>query len=400
MSKLKPFLSNGFRQNNAVVYYHDNCPDGVVSAIIATAALEEANGARAVLPLPMTYNGKVLRPSFEGKQKGHQQGLDMYFVDICPTPEQLAELMTRNPRRVDRERIDRIVIIDHHASVLKNHAELVHLMEQPSEVRVELYFAGVESGASLTHAYFEDMLKTVPATKQQHLRTLADALRVYDLWLHDGVACGEAFIAVGVGQTYAQLTADLKEIRDAAYEAFHGTLSNAEGYELVKELGLRNIDIFSQLYTRHVKDFHAAGQHRIMQLQGAAYELAGQGTIVSNHQGCPFVIVNNVPADTVNELAVVMRNIPRFQELPCGFVVTLNTRGDNTKFSLRKIHKVANHINLGALAECIAPAQEGRHAGGGHRDSAAGTIHSNDPATIERLLMEGINKFFAPPPAQ
>ena len=148
----------------AVIFYHENCVDGLTAASCLYTAIK---GAKC---FPVDY-GKPL-PLY---------GLEaeiVYFVDFMPTKEMLNSVLGQDPHIVE--------ILDHHVTNKHEHAE------QGKRVQIEtgvfLAYDEHRSGAALAFdqalnlaARYYDGLALAALTKRTRLVQLVED---YDLWNH------------------------------------------------------------------------------------------------------------------------------------------------------------------------------------------------------------------------
>jgi len=130
---------------DAVVLFHADCPDGMGSHWIARRYLGES---AAYIPV---FYGKPVPGGLEGKQ--------VYLLDFCYKRDQLKELF-----RIAKS----VVILDHHKSAKED----LDGLELPSNVYVE--FDMTRSGAGITRDYFDRGFD----------HWIVDYIQDRDLWRH------------------------------------------------------------------------------------------------------------------------------------------------------------------------------------------------------------------------
>lgn len=85
------------------LFYHDNCPDGLLAAVIF-----EKHFPGGIQTIPLVYGGKS--PLDLLREAGFTSREDtLFFVDICPKPEVIVQIQ-------DAFMPNRMVVIDHHKS--------------------------------------------------------------------------------------------------------------------------------------------------------------------------------------------------------------------------------------------------------------------------------------------
>lgn len=390
MTNPKPFLSNAFRNNIAVVYYHDNCPDGALSAMIAFVALN-ASCDRQVWTVPVKYDDKVLVPQLPHATKGLTQKLDLYFVDFCPSPWIVRDLMRD---QVYRPQVASITIVDHHAKTYGYMNEFEKIMTEPSDTLVEVHFANNKSGAMLTYEFFQEALGDSAAKYRQ----LAAELNTYDLWLHEGRnASRAAKAAVGIAALYAEAkkAANVGEYYEKVSELFTGASSTQlpmeDAYKAAMMLARKTTSVIAELTVQSVPKIINKGREKIKDNEEKAKAAAEGGILVpipgvassikDTQHPAAYLIVHNVRAEHVNEVgtqaALVYPNV--------AFTVCLNME-HHGKVSLRHNREITIFkpgeptgqslaVDMNVLAGLIEPPRDGKKGGGGHTGSAGAHIH-------------------------
>lgn len=125
------------------VLYHANCPDGFGAA---WTAWKKFGGKAEYFPIPANQSGNQLG-------KIILKNKEIYFLDVCPSPSQLQELIKVNPS---------VTIIDHHLT----NRETVRNASQ-------WYFDLNHSGSILTWQYFH---------ADKKIPKLLRYIENYDLW--------------------------------------------------------------------------------------------------------------------------------------------------------------------------------------------------------------------------
>lgn len=145
----------------AVVYYHayqhTACADGLTAAAITREALaaRHPNGQAGVICLPIHYGQPAEIPDIDACE-------GIWFVDYCPTAEQLEGVLSALGEHVP------VTICDHHASQQATGEALAATRDT-----LRFFYASEDSGASLVWHHFHP---------GQPMPALVEDVRDIDLW--------------------------------------------------------------------------------------------------------------------------------------------------------------------------------------------------------------------------
>lgn len=356
-------ITNRLKAKDAYVFFHDNCPDGIVSAIIATEGLKARpldNPGREVWPIPVTYNQKLLIPAYLAKNA------EIYFVDFCPSPDVLKALVATEPSS--------ITVLDHHQKMFDMSGELNKACKRFASSLTDITLIGSlsDSGSTLAWHHFKDRMRE---DDRLRFERIADYIRIYDLWLHAGDnnhAASE--LAVGYAELFMRDTfkmgfliddafKSLHEVKNYLYEQCTDTIINRGNEAVFKKYAVNMANVIKSLFNQGFKQLRHCGRTKIDSIIKRSGDLIEHNSSLHRivvDQLYRFLIVSDVDGELVNEVSSQAR------KFSTSFTCCVRESHGKLKLSFRA--GVVSSIDLNALTGAISP------TGGGHHDAAGVTI--------------------------
>lgn len=368
-------ITNRIEPRKTIVFFHDNCSDGITAAVAAFIAL---NGeAEHILPhlqfVPVTYNNKFL------VTRSQLHNSDVVFVDFAPTPIQLQAFIDAGCHSVE--------VIDHHQTSFDNLRQYNDVCKAAvnnlADINIDLALS--ESGATMTYKRYKHLMC------EGDVRAIGNAAHIarrHDLWLHNGDYRDQGFL-YAKALTGAYLVELLKE-RDAMIPVYNGkyTLFKLRDHcykNISSDRFFAGDDLDSLL-----KAYHDGITTVIQALYGKVYysnDLINEGReaidellsrvkpkiekadihVAKEIGDLRFYIVGDLDGDEVSIVAPVINEMPQGI---ANFVVTYKESSEGYKISLRTLLP-SGHARSNDLTKV---AKKIEATGGGHVDAAGAFI--------------------------
>lgn len=326
----------------ALICYHDNCMDGLLAAAALSERLKAAGEMNYRL-LPISY-GQPLPFSHQE----HFQA-DVYFVDFCPTVEQLLDLATSG--------LASVTVLDHHDKAVKIAEEFHERMSQENREQRPFFRIVIDqarSGCGLAHS--EPLVKCKPLGELGATYLLAER---YDLWKHNGsIHSDENYLAAYFSTVRAKVADGYKKATaDTDYKSRISALDSATA---------RAIGMFS---AGTLTDKLAAGRRAVREQESELIAMLPSAQVIKTPKG-HLVVMKGVKGSQIAMLSELLR-----QRCSTSSVLAfVETRSDNTtKLSLRAGAVI--QFNLSDMAASVDP------TGGGH-PNAAGCVTTKAPEEV------------------
>lgn len=319
-----------------IICYHNNCMDGILAGGMAFHALRGKlrDNAKSHL-LPITYDNTM---PFEASR---HPNATVYFVDFCPTAEQIRELLQHDLRA--------IYVYDHHKTGLDHAKAMMQMFEDVhTNTDLQLHFDLEHSGAGLV----AKSLGLLEGMRNSEYETLMVAER-FDLWKHKGdLRSDENYLA--------NCFSALRRKAAPAYSA----AANTEDYDSrLFHLTSAAVDLHADMRPVSFSVLIEVGLLEAKDLETQARK-ALETAVVQQHgedNGGRFILVK-APGSVVP--SVVAEALERWPGL--SFVVCWQQRVDGYKLSLRQ--GADESYDLTQVAKALDP------NGGGHRNAAGAFV--------------------------